>query len=140
MLEERFAEPVREIALDHHSAGLDEVDIAVMDLAERVVSDASSIGDADLQRLRDLGLSGLEIKDVILAASARCFFSKTLDGLGVLADASFLGSTRACARCSSWVVRSRTRSARSGSQSRTSVGNQNVRTCVRAVCIVPSGS
>jgi alkylhydroperoxidase family enzyme len=90
VLHERFAEPVREIALDHRSAGLDEVDVAVMDLAERVVSDASTIGDADLQRLRDLGLSELEIMDVILAASARCFFSKTLDGLGVLADSSFL--------------------------------------------------
>ena len=28
--------------------------------------------------------------DVILAASARCFFSKTLDALGVLPDASYL--------------------------------------------------
>ncbi len=27
--------------------------------------------------------------DVVLAAAARCFFSKTLDGLGVLPDASF---------------------------------------------------
>jgi hypothetical protein len=27
--------------------------------------------------------------DVVLAAAARCFFSKTLDGLGVLADASY---------------------------------------------------
>jgi alkylhydroperoxidase family enzyme len=89
VLHERFAEPVREIALDHRSAGLDEVDVAVMDLAERVVSDASTIGDADLQRLRDLGLSELEIMDVILAASARCFFSKTLDGIGVLPDASY---------------------------------------------------
>ena len=27
--------------------------------------------------------------DVVLAASARCFFSKTLDALGVLPDASY---------------------------------------------------
>ena len=27
--------------------------------------------------------------DVVLAASARCFFSKTLDALGVRADASY---------------------------------------------------
>ena len=27
--------------------------------------------------------------DVVLAAAARCFFSKTLDALGVLPDASF---------------------------------------------------
>ena len=78
-----------EIALDHRTAGLDEVDVAVMDLAERVVDDATSIGDADLQRLRDLGLSETEIMDVVLAAAARCFFSKTLDALGVRPDASY---------------------------------------------------
>jgi uncharacterized peroxidase-related enzyme len=89
VLLERFGEPVREIALDRHSAGLDEVDVAVMDLAERVVDDATSIQDGDLQRLRDLGLSDMEIMDVVLAAAARCFFSKTLDALGVLPDASY---------------------------------------------------
>jgi alkylhydroperoxidase family enzyme len=89
VLVERFGEPVLEIALDHHAAGLDEVDVAVMDLAERVVDDATSIGDADLQRLRDLGLSEAEIMDVVLAAAARCFFSKTLDALDIRADASF---------------------------------------------------
>jgi len=83
VLAERFGEPVREIAIDHRAAGLDDVDVAVMDLAERVVDDATSIGEADLQRLRDLGLSEPEIMDVVLAAAARCFFSKTLDALGV---------------------------------------------------------
>src|SRR5215831_11764946 len=71
VLMERFEEPVREIALDHRAAGLDEVDVAVMDLAERVVDDATSIDDADLQRLRDLGLSDTDIMDVVLAAAAR---------------------------------------------------------------------
>jgi alkylhydroperoxidase family enzyme len=89
VLLERFGEPVREIALDHRTAGLDEVDVAVMDLAERVVDDATAITDADLQRLRDLGLTDVEIMDVVLAAAARCFFSKTLDALGVLPDARY---------------------------------------------------
>jgi alkylhydroperoxidase family enzyme len=89
VLAQQFGEPVREIALDRRTAGLDEVDVAVMDLAERVVDDATSIGDADLQPLRSLGLSEAEIMDVVLAASARCFFSKTLDALGVLPDASY---------------------------------------------------
>ena len=35
VLIERFDEPVREIALDHREAGLDAIDVAVMDLAER---------------------------------------------------------------------------------------------------------
>jgi alkylhydroperoxidase family enzyme len=89
VLMERFGEPVREIALDHHRAGLDEVDVAVMDLAEKVVDDATSVDDSDLQRLRDLGLSDTDIMDVVLAAAVRCFYSKTLDALGVLPDASY---------------------------------------------------
>ena len=89
VLAEQFDERVREIALDRMSAGLDEVDLAVMDLAERVVDDASSIGDRELKPLRDLGLADAEIMDIVLAAAARCFFSKTLDGVGALPDASF---------------------------------------------------
>jgi uncharacterized peroxidase-related enzyme len=89
VLMEQFGEPVREIALDHRAAGLDEVDVAVMDFAERVAEDASAIGEADLQRVRDLGLSDADIMDVALAAAARCFFSKTLDALGVQPDSHY---------------------------------------------------
>jgi alkylhydroperoxidase family enzyme len=88
VLLEEFGEPVRQIALDRGTAGLDEVDLAVMDLAEKVVVDATSIDDRDLQPLRDRGLPEAEIADVVLAAAARCFFAKTLDALGVLPDAS----------------------------------------------------
>src|SRR5262245_33992123 len=56
VLRDQFGEPVADIARDHHTADLDAVDTAVMDLAERVVDDATSIEDADLQRFRDLGL------------------------------------------------------------------------------------
>src|SRR4029079_4288985 len=89
VLQKQFGEPVLEIALDHRSAGLDPVDVAVMDLAERVVDDATSIGAAELHPLRALGLSDTDIMDVVLAASARCFFSKTLDAMGVLPDAVY---------------------------------------------------
>ena len=89
VLAERFDVPVDQVATDHRAAGLDEVDVAVMDLAEQVVEDATSVTETDLQRLRDLGLSQEEIMDVILAATARCFFSKTLDALGVQPDSSY---------------------------------------------------
>ncbi len=89
VLADRFGEPVAAIARDRRSAGLDAIDLAVMDLAERVVDDAASIGEEDVRPLRDLGLSDTEIMDVILAAAARCFFSKTLDALGVLPDAAY---------------------------------------------------
>ena len=89
VLLEQYGEPVLGIATDRDSAGLDAVDLAVMDLAERVVDDATKITDADLQRLRDLGLTDPEIMDVILTAAVRSFWTKTLDSLGVQPDASY---------------------------------------------------
>jgi uncharacterized peroxidase-related enzyme len=80
---------VRELALDHRSAGLEPVDVAVMDLAEKVAADATSVTEADIDRLRAFGLSDADILSVVAAASVRCFFSKTLDALGVQADAVY---------------------------------------------------
>jgi uncharacterized peroxidase-related enzyme len=89
VLLEQFGEPVLQIATDRTAAGLDEVDLAVMDLAEQVAEDATAIDDADRQRLRDLGLTDAEIMDVVLTAAVRSFWTKTLDALGVQPDASY---------------------------------------------------
>ena len=69
--------------------GLDEADRAVMELAEKVAADATSVTQEDVDRLRTLGLSDGEIVDVVLAAAVRCFFSKTLDALGTQPDAAY---------------------------------------------------
>jgi alkylhydroperoxidase family enzyme len=70
--------------------GLDEADRAIMAFAERVVADATAITQSDIDELRHAhGLSDGEIFDVVLAATIRCFFSKTLDALGVQPDAEF---------------------------------------------------
>jgi alkylhydroperoxidase family enzyme len=69
--------------------GLDEADRAIMAFAERVVADATAITETDIDELRAHGLSDGEIFDVVLAATIRCFFSKTLDALGVQPDAKF---------------------------------------------------
>lgn len=71
--------------------GLDDADRAIMAFAEKVVVDATAIAEADVDELRAHGLSDPEILDVVLAATIRCFFSKTLDALGVQPDASFAG-------------------------------------------------
>ena len=91
VLTSRFLEPeaLRAIVADHRNSGLDEVDVAVMDLAEKIADDATSVTQADIDRLRELGLSDAEVLDVILAAAARSFFAKALDGAGALADARF---------------------------------------------------
>jgi uncharacterized peroxidase-related enzyme len=91
VLADQFLEPdtVRAIAADHHAAGLDAVDVAIMDLAEKVADDATTVTQVDIDRLRSLGLSDTDIFDVVVAAAARCFFSKVLDGLGTQADEKY---------------------------------------------------
>jgi len=89
VLAEKFYSPAEVAALAGGTHPLDEVDQAVMDLAEQVAADASAVTEADVVRLRDLGLTDDEILDVVLTAAARAFLTKTVDGLGVLPDASF---------------------------------------------------
>jgi uncharacterized peroxidase-related enzyme len=80
---------VQDIALGQPSAELDEVDMAVIELADKVATDATTVSQADIERLRGLGLSDAEILDVVLAAAARCFFSKVLDAVGCDPDTAF---------------------------------------------------
>lgn len=91
VLADKFFEPeeLRRVALDHRSAGLDPVDVAVMDLADKVAADATNVTEEDIDRLRAFGLDDGEIVSVVCAAAARCFFSKALDALGVQPDASY---------------------------------------------------
>jgi uncharacterized peroxidase-related enzyme len=91
VLASQFFEPdeVRELVLDHRAAGLEPVDVAVMDLADKVAGDATGVTAEDIDRLRELGLTDDEIVSVVSAAAARCFFSKALDALGVQPDASY---------------------------------------------------
>jgi uncharacterized peroxidase-related enzyme len=70
--------------------GLDDADRAVMAFAEKVVRDATSITREDVDALRAHGLSDADVMDVVLAAAARCFFSKTLDALGAEPDREYV--------------------------------------------------
>lgn len=91
VLGQRFLEPdeLRAVATDHRSAGLDAADVAVMDLADKVVDDATSITQGDIDAVRAAGLSDAEITDVVLAAAGRCFMSKVIDALGALPDHAY---------------------------------------------------
>jgi len=91
VLLDHFLEPeaLRGVVADRASAGLDAADVAVMDLAEKVADDATSIDQADIDRLRSLEFSDADILGVVLAAAARCFFSKALDALGAEPDAKY---------------------------------------------------
>jgi uncharacterized peroxidase-related enzyme len=80
------ADEVAAIARDPGSAELEPVDLAVMELADKIAADATTVTHEDVERLRAHGLSDAEILDVVLAATVRCFFAKTLDALGVEPD------------------------------------------------------
>jgi len=67
---------------------LTAADAAMVKFARQVAADASAVTHADIDTLRRLGFSDAEIFDIVATAAARAFFTKVLDGLGVLADMS----------------------------------------------------
>ena len=89
ILVDKFLEPsvVEDLVEDPGSAGLDDAETLIVQFAVKVADDASTITEADIDRLRTAGFSDRDIFDVVLAAAARCFFSKVLDATGTLADA-----------------------------------------------------
>jgi uncharacterized peroxidase-related enzyme len=92
VLASRFftVEQVVALAHDFRSAGLEPIDVAVMELAEKVALHAYKVTEDDVERLRGFGLGDAEILDVALAAAARAFFSKTLDSMGAEADEAYV--------------------------------------------------
>jgi uncharacterized peroxidase-related enzyme len=80
------ADELEAVAADHRDAGLDPVDVAVMDFAEKVAVDATSVTQGDVDGLRAHGLTDAEVLDVVLAAAARSFLCKAMDGVGTQPD------------------------------------------------------
>ena len=89
VLAEKFYSPNDVVGIASGTYPLDDVDTAVMEFAAKVAQDASSVTQADIDRLRELGLSDEEVVDIALTAALRSFFTKTLDSLGAQPDASF---------------------------------------------------
>ena len=79
------------IARDYRTAGPTAAEVAMMAYAEQIARDATAISQEDIDTLRDHGFSDPEIFDIATTATARCFFSKTLDALGAQADEVYLG-------------------------------------------------
>ncbi len=73
--EELGRERTLAVRRDYGSAGLSEQQVAMLDYAAQISKDASKITDEDIQKLRSVGLSDLNIADIALAASFRAFMS-----------------------------------------------------------------
>lgn len=69
-------------------AGVDPRDAAVVAFSAKVARHAVDVDESDVASLRAVGLSDEEIFGVILAVSARCFFSTVLDATDTRADAA----------------------------------------------------
>jgi uncharacterized peroxidase-related enzyme len=69
------------------TAMLSNAEQALLRFARLLARDAAAVTAHDVQSLRSLGFGDAEIFDAAAAAAGRAFFTKLLDGLGVLADA-----------------------------------------------------
>ncbi len=78
------------LAKDFRNAGLSAEEVAIMSLAQKVTTQAGQVSEEDIAELRGYGLADEEILDVVLAAAARNFFSKTLDALSAAPDEAYL--------------------------------------------------
>jgi uncharacterized peroxidase-related enzyme len=84
------ADELAAIVKDFRHAGLTDEEVAIMSFAQKVTTQANQISEHDIDELRGYGLSDEEILDVVLACTARNFFSKTLDALGVKPDVVYM--------------------------------------------------
>jgi len=71
------------------AAALSPLEKAVVEFAEHVTRDANSVTQADVDRLKEFGLTDEAVLDVVLAVAARNFFSRVLDAVGAEPDAVF---------------------------------------------------
>ena len=80
------ADELTAIVKDFRNAGLPAEEVALMSFARKIIHNAHNINETDVEELRKLGLTDEEILDVVLATTARSFFSKTLDALDARPD------------------------------------------------------
>lgn len=83
-------EQLAAIAADFQTAELTAAEVAMMAFAEQIARDATVITQEHIDGLREHGFSDAEIFDITAAATARCFFSKTLDALGAEPDEVYM--------------------------------------------------
>jgi uncharacterized peroxidase-related enzyme len=84
------ADELMAIVRDFRNAGLPPEEVALMSFAQKLTTQAHQVGEKDIEELRGFGFSDEEILNVVLAAAARNFFSKTLDTLGAPPDEAYL--------------------------------------------------
>ena len=85
---------VADILAGRPSAGLTAADTAIATFAEQAAVEPTAVTRADIDQLRDVGLSDDDIRDCVLAIALRCFATTALDALGIEPDAPLQTVTR----------------------------------------------
>jgi alkylhydroperoxidase family enzyme len=78
------------IVKDFRNAGLPPEEVAIMSFAQKIITQAGQINEQEIDELHKHGLSDEEILDIVLASTARSFFSKMLDALDAKPDEAYL--------------------------------------------------
>ena len=77
---------------DHTQANVDQPTRGMLEFAAKLTVDPSSVQQADIQRLRDLGLSDEQVLAVALLTCLFAFMTRLADGLGVGVQDWLVGS------------------------------------------------
>jgi uncharacterized peroxidase-related enzyme len=80
------AEQLISIVKDFRNAELSPEEVALMTFTQKITARANQVNEKDMEQLRGFGLTDEEILNVVLACTARNFFSKTLDSLAAVPD------------------------------------------------------
>jgi alkylhydroperoxidase family enzyme len=83
-------EAILAVRRDFASAQLSERDIEMLHYAEMIASDASRVTPEDIARLRAAGFSDVQICDIALCASFRCFVGRFFDAVGAGPEPAFV--------------------------------------------------
>ena len=83
-------EAVLAVQRDFRSAGLSARDVEMLSYAETIAKDASRVTPQDIDRLRSVGFTDVEISDIALCAAFRCFVSRFFDALGAGPEPDFV--------------------------------------------------
>jgi uncharacterized peroxidase-related enzyme len=88
-LRNRFSftpDEIRQLAMDYHQVGLTAAEEAIVGFAEKVATDPTAVAQADVDALRQLGMTDREIFDVVFAVAARAFLTTLIESLGTTAE------------------------------------------------------
>ena len=83
-------EKVLSVQRDFRTAGLGERDVAMLAYAEAIARDASRITERDIDALRAVGFTDVQIADIALCASLRCFMARFFDATGAGPESAFI--------------------------------------------------